>query len=253
MAVIEISLDSVASAVAADAGGAQRVELCSALREGGLTPSLGLIRAVRASVQVELHVIIRPRSGDFLYTADEFAIMRDDIRIAADAGADGVVLGLLTADGEVDAERTQALIEAARPMEVTFHRAFDMTCNLDRALEDVIKCGANRVLTSGGRENAVRGQTAIHRLVHTAAGRIAIMAGGGIRPENITELIHKTGASEFHSSLRRNAPSPMKYKAPAVHISEEGADEYARTVVLADDVRRLVAAAQHANRSTAAS
>ncbi len=244
MNVVEISVDSLESAIAAEQGGAQRVELCSALREGGLTPSLGLIRAVRASVALDLYILIRPRSGDFLYTDEEFRIMQEDVRIAAQEGADGVVLGILTADGDVDVERTRRLVDVARPMETTFHRAFDMARDLEGALEDVNRCGATRILTSGGMGNALLGRERLEALHRAAKGRLAVMAGGGVRPANVAELAQATGVSQFHSSMRRAKESPMRYRMPGVHLGEAGVDEYARSCVLAEDVRALVDAAQ---------
>ncbi len=242
MPTIEISVDSVEAALAAERGGAQRIELCSALSEGGLTPSLGLIRAVRRLCSLPVFVIIRPRGGDFLYSADEFAVMREDIEIAAAAGVQGVVFGLLTAAGDVDVPRTRELVELARPMQVTFHRAFDMTRDLDQALEDVIRCGADRILTSGGQPSALLGSQRLRGLVRTAGGRITLLVGGGVRPGNISELAHTTGATEFHSSLRRSVPSPMQFRSAAVQLGSQGADEYTRHTVLQQDVEDLVAA-----------
>lgn len=236
---LEICVDSVESAAAAEAGGAQRVELCSALIEGGLTPSLGLVRAVRARVDVGVHVMIRPRGGDFFYSEDEVAIMRDDIQLAAQSGVEGVVFGLLTSDAEIDVERTRQLVELARPMEVTFHRAIDMTRDVVRSLEDVVSSGAHRVLTSGGAQTAIEGARRIRAMINAARDSIAVMAGGGIRAENVAELHRATGAVEFHSSVRRSLPSPIHYHAQGIHLGDVGVDDYARTGVTREDVRLL--------------
>lgn len=207
MPILEICVDSVASSLAAEAGGAQRIELCSALSEGGLTPSLGLLGAVRSKVGIGVHVMIRPRGGLFVYSDDEFAVMRDDISIAMSAGADGVVLGLLTRDRVVDVARTRALVELARPMQVTFHRAIDDTRDAVEALETLIQIGVNRVLTSGGELKAMVGHEGVRQLVDTARSRIGVMACGSVRAENIAELVRLTGAHEWHTALRRPTAS----------------------------------------------
>jgi copper homeostasis protein len=239
MKVLEICVDSVESALAAEAGGAQRVELCSALAEGGLTPSRGLIRIVRSRIKIGIHAMIRPRAGDFLYSDDEFAAMRDDIMLAAECGADGVVLGLLTVDGNVDLERTRELVELARPMDVTFHRAIDMARDIGDALEDVIRTGADRILTSGAEPTAMRGRQRIRELVQASGGRIGIMVGGGIRAENVNEIAQTTGAVEFHAALRSTVPSAVKYQRRKIHLGDPGVDEYSHKIARAADVRML--------------
>ncbi len=239
MMQLEICVDSVESAVAAEQGGAHRVELCSALSDGGLTPSSGLIRAVRAQLSIGVYVMIRPRSGDFLYSDSELDVMREDIAYAAECGADGVVFGLLTADGDVDVPRTRDLVELSRPMEVTFHRALDTTRDIHASLERVIETGADRVLTSGTKSSAMLGARCIRDMVIAGADRIKIMAGGGVRAANVQEISRATGAVEFHAALRSPVPSPVIYRDSKLHLGEAGRDEYARTAVLAKDVRQL--------------
>jgi copper homeostasis protein len=254
MIPLEICVESLESAVAAEQGGAQRVELCSALSEGGLTPSFGLIRAVRQHVGIAMHVIVRPRAGDFLYSSDEIAIMREDIRVAAEAGADGVVFGLLTADGDVDVDQTRELVELARPMEVTFHRAIDMSRDIEASLEDVIRTGAVRVLTSGGEASAMEGCPRLQRLLARAAGRIEVMVGGGVRPQNIAEIARALGLAggglkeivAFHASLRHTLPSMVRHQARKVHLGDSGFDDYVRSVVRVEDVSALREALEQA-------
>jgi len=243
---LEICVDSVESAMAAEAGGAQRVELCSALSEGGLTPSAGLMRAVRSRVSVGVFAMIRPRGGDFYYSEDEFAIMREDIACAAKLGVSGVVLGLLTKDGEVDVERTAELVSLAQPMQVTFHRAVDMARDLDAAFEDVVRTGAHRVLTSGGAQNALLGSARAAALVRAAKDRIGVMVCGNVRQENVQQIAQTTGAREFHASLRTPVPSPVTYRNVGLNLGDAGSDEYARSVVVAEDVRNLRVALDNA-------
>lgn len=237
MRVLELCVDSVASAFTAEAGGAHRIELCGALAEGGLTPSPGLLRAVRSKVRIGIHVMIRPRSGDFMYSDDDFGVMENDIALAAQSGANGVVFGLLTSDREVDIERTRALVKLSKPMEVTFHRAIDLTSDPLKALEAVIRCGAEHVLTSGGELNAMDGRAQIQQFVRVAGERIHVMVGGGVRAENLGELVQSTGAHEWHTSLRR-PKSKLTKLAPDLVAEQLGYREAAQPFG-SEDVRQL--------------
>jgi copper homeostasis protein len=239
MMQLEICVDSVESAVTAELGGAQRIELCSSLTEGGITPSAGLLEAVRDRVTIGVHVMVRPRGGDFLYSKDDVAVMRRDIANAAASGADGVVLGLLTADGRVDIAGTRELVAAARPMQVTFHRAIDMTVDLDTALEDVIRSGADRILTSGAASSAMIGAGRVASLVRAAGTRIRIMVCGGVRPENVEEIARVTGANDFHAALRTVLPSPATFRKDGLSLGDPAVDSYDRYGVRLEDVRGL--------------
>ena len=243
---VEICVDSTASAQAAERGGAHRIELCSTLSEGGTTPSAGLIENVRAKVGIGLHVIIRPRGGDFFYTADEFESMKHDVLAAKQLKADGVVFGILKEDGHVDVDRTRCLVDLARPLHTTFHRAFDMTVDLNQALEDVIRSGVNRVLTSGGEQRAEDGIPTIARLVEAANGRIAIMVGGGIRETNVRRILAATGAREIHANVGHSVPSPMLHRNDKISLGAIKGHEYRRIAVPEARVRRLREAASGA-------
>jgi copper homeostasis protein len=240
--LVEVCVDSVASAVAAERGDAARVELCGSLIEGGITPSAGLIEMTRAAVSVDLHVMIRPRGGDFCYDVDEFEIMRRDIAHAKRLGVNGVVFGILDVNGNVDIARTRQLADEARPLAVTFHRAFDMTADLFRALDDVCTAGVDRVLTSGGEPSSLQGQETILRLVTMAHGRIVIMPGSGIRPENARSFVGHTGVTEIHVGLRSSLPSPMLHRNPRISMGSVEGREYQRFAVLEDQVRKLCSA-----------
>jgi copper homeostasis protein len=240
--LVEVCIDSVESAVTAERGGGNRVELCSALLEGGVTPSAGLIGAVRRAISIPLHVIIRPRGGDFCYTDAEFDIMRHDIGAAKDLGADGLVFGVLDAEANVDAARTSELMQLARPLSITFHRAMDMSRDLFQALETLIHLKIDRVLTSGGEQTAIEGKQAIARLVDAAAGRIVIMAGSGIREQNVRQFIDDTGVREVHVSLRTPLASPMRLRNEKVSMGSLPGHEYQRFGVTQERVAAFVAA-----------
>jgi copper homeostasis protein len=206
----ELSAETLQACLAAAQGGAQRVELCSALDEDGLTPSHALIRAAIEHTELPIHVILRPHPGSFHYTKDEFALIREDLLHARSLGAAGFAVGILHDDATIDIERTRELVGLAAPLEITFHRAFDLAPSLEQALEDVIAAGCHRVLTSGGQRTAVAGSTAITGLLAQARGRIVIAAGAGLRIENAADVARITGASHFHASMRRRAESKGK-------------------------------------------
>jgi copper homeostasis protein len=206
-ALLEIAANSPASALAAQDGGAGRIELCTALELGGLTPSHGQIAKVRDGVRVPIHVLIRPRAGDFVYADVELDVMLHDIETSVALGCDGVVIGVLDGNGDVDVARCRTLIAATRGRDVTFHRAFDLSRDLSRSLEDIVALGCRRVLTSGARASAQAGAAAIRRLVEQAGERIVVMPGGGIDAGNVAALRRLTGAREFHASARRPRPS----------------------------------------------
>ncbi|KAL3972082.1 interferon, gamma-inducible protein 30 [Sarotherodon galilaeus] len=225
--LMEVCVDSVESAVNAERGGAGRLELCSSLLEGGLTPSLGLLHVVKQYVKIPIYVMIRPRGGDFLYSDLEVEVMRKDIELMKSQGADGLVLGALTEDGRVDAELCMELLAAARPLPVTFHRAFDMVHDPAVALEALISLGFERVLTSGCDSSALEGLPLIKRLVDQAKGRIIIMPGGGITERNLQRILEGSGAQEFHCSARSSRESAMKFRNTCVSMGASfAAPEY---------------------------
>ncbi len=237
--LIEVCVDSVASAIAAERGGAQRIELCSDLLEGGVTPSLGLLRIVRSKVSLRMHPIIRPRPGDFCYSDAEFEIMQRDIEAARSEGADGIVLGILKSDGTVDIERTRQLVELARPLSVTFHRAFDMSADLFSALDDVCATGVDRLLTSGGAQECLEGIETVAQLVKAARGRITIMAGGRIGITHAANIVERSGVSEIHVGLATPVKSPMIHRNNGLSLGKAQGREYHRTEVLEESVRKL--------------
>lgn len=217
----EICVDSVAGVRAAKAAGADRVELCADLLEGGITPSRGMIVRARSVGGIKLHVMIRPRGGDFLFDDDEFAIMRADIEVAAAAGADGVVIGALTPRGDVDVARTRELISLARPLSVTFHRAFDVARDPFEAIEALIGVGVDRVLTSGQEATVLEGLPLIGELIRRAGNRIVVMPGGGITPRNVERIIAAAAPAEIHFASLEPAAGGMAFRRPHVFMGGE--------------------------------
>jgi copper homeostasis protein len=236
---LELCIDSVEAAVAAEQGGADRVELCGNLYEGGTTPSAGMIARARSRVKIGLQVMIRPRGGDFCYTPDEFEVMKRDIVMAKQLGANGIVLGLLDLDGNVDVAGTRELIQIARPMNVTFHRAFDMSRDLQKALRDIIDAGADRILTSGGEPQAERALPVIAGLVQSAGNRIIIMACGAIDAGNARKIVQQTGVKEIHAGMSVLTASPVRYHNEKIAMGAVEGLEYQRSYVPEEQVRKL--------------
>ena len=241
----EICANSVESCLAAQEGGADRVELCAGIPEGGTTPSYGEIKLARKLLtKTKLHVIIRPRGGDFLYTPLELERMEEDIRICRELGVDGVVFGCLTEEGEIDREANRRLVELARPMSVTFHRAFDRTADPMKALEDIISLGCNRILTSGQQPKAIDGISQLaqleKKLKEYPLPPIQLLAGSGVNEENIRQIFDATGIHEYHFSARVNVVSKMKHYNHEVYMGAKGADESYSLVTSAEKVRNTI-------------
>lgn len=238
---LEICVDSVESAIYAQNAGADRVELCSNLMEGGTTPGPGTISSARQNLTIALNVIIRPRGGDFLYSDIDYDIMRRDIDMCGENGVNGIVVGILQPDGSIDVERTAKLIEFARPMSATFHRAFDMCNDPFKGLEDVISAGAKRLLTSGHRNKAEEGTDLIRELILQADNRIIIMPGSGININNISFIARNTGAREFHLTGRKVIDSDMIFRKQDISLGGiPSIPEFSRKVADADMIRSIV-------------
>ena len=244
--VLEVAANSIGSALAAEAGGASRVELCSALDLGGLTPSHAAIAAAVERLRIPVHVLIRPRAGDFVYDDLECEVMQRDTEACKSLGCAGVVIGMLTADGDVDAARCRALMDAAHGMSVTFHRAFDFTRDPERALEAIIALGCDRLLTSGQQADALAGAPLIRKLIWQARDRITTMPGGGITAQNIAAIGRATGAREFHASAKKrmttrmDQPAPMLGEMGDTHWQTDAAEVRARV-----DALRTLSSSSH--------
>lgn len=242
MVSLEVCANSVASAIAAQKGGASRVELCENLSCGGTTPSFGQILLARKMLHIKLYTLIRPRSGDFLYSDLEFEIMMADVRNCIEAGCDGIVTGILKADGSVDKERNGELVRLSKQwgLGVTFHRAFDMCANQYNALEDIIELGFERILTSGGKSTAMEGASVISHLVEKATGRISIMAGAGINEHNAADMVRYTHVKEIHTSASLSFESQMQYKNDHIVMGNSLNDEYSFYQTDAERVKKLL-------------
>ncbi|MDG3004995.1 copper homeostasis protein CutC [Paludisphaera mucosa] len=236
--LVEICVGDLRSAIEAEAGGADRVELCDRLEVGGTTPGAGTIAEACRILSISVHVLIRVRAGDFTPDASELAAMRDDVDVALRMGASGVVFGILLRDGTIDREATARLVELARPMSVTFHKAFDQTPDLDEALETLIELGVDRVLTSGGRPSAEEGVDALARLVATAGDRIGVLVAGRLSVANLLEIVRRTGAHEVHLG----SAAVDVIKSPCTFTTRDGS-ALDWTGVRAEKVRRILEAA----------
>ncbi|MEX0343530.1 MAG: copper homeostasis protein CutC [Rhizobiaceae bacterium] len=238
----EICVDSVEGVIAAAAAGAARVELCSALLEGGLTPSYGMTKRAKAVTgPVGVHVMIRPRGGDFLYSSEEFAAMKEDILALKRLDVEGFVFGLLEPDGNIDVERTKELIELCRPSSVTFHRAFDMARDPFESLDLLIELGVERLLTSGQAPGVLEGAPLIRQLIERSADRIVIMPGGDISARNVARIVRETGAEEIHFAALEPEPGPMRYRNPEVFMGGTlRPPEYDRIVTKESGIRRVM-------------
>ena len=243
MVTVEICLEDIESAVAAQQGGANRIELCDNLTVGGTTPSIGMISQVRKQLEIELQVIIRPRGGDFCYSDLEFSVMKEDIEAAKSVGADGIVTGLLNPDGTADVQRTDVLVQVADPIPVTFHRAFDHAKDPFDTLESLVDIGVSRILSSGKAPSAIKGLLLLGQLQETARDRISIMAGGGINNENVQLIINQAQIREIHagsSCTQRQDKKTCNQSADVIIDHQNTNNGYSQ--VLAKLVNQLVAA-----------
>ncbi len=239
--VVEVCVAYLRSAIAAQEGGAQRIELCDNLYEGGTTPSFATIKLAREKLDIGINVMIRPRGSDFCYSDLEFEMMKEDIKVCKKLGADGVVFGILLPDGNIDLERMKILVELAKPMNITFHRAFDVTPDPFKSLEETIDLGIERILTAGQKNTVPEGLELIQQLVEVASNRIIIMPGSGINEFNIKEIHDFTGAREFHLTGRKSYPSKMEYRPEGIFFGGlPQIPEYEIKITNAEIIRKVV-------------
>lgn len=243
--LIEICVEGIDGLAAAQDAGADRVELCASLLEGGLTPSMGVVRQALRIARIPFHVIIRPRGGDFLYSELEYQTMLDDVRACRELAVAGVVFGCLSADGRIDEARMSELTRAARPMKVTCHRAFDMTRDPEEAIEALVRAGVDRVLTSGQRDTALEGIDILRRTHEAARGRIVVMACGALTEDNIADVLTRSHADELHFAALTTVPSAMTFRNPNVGMGGTALErEFELTLTDPAAVRRTIAAAR---------
>ncbi len=241
--VVEVVVDSVAGARAAAQAGASRLELCCALAEGGLTPTLGLLQQVKRAVDLPVVAMLRPRGGDFLYTADELAVLRADLQQLASAGADGFAVGVLVPAGDLDLERLRELVATAQPLPITCHRAFDLVRDADVALDQLLELGIARVLTSGQSPSATAGQERIRTLVQRARGRIEVIAAAGVRSDSVRDLVRRTAVGAVHLSASRFVDSAMQHRNPTATMRTQPPNgDYSLRATDGAEVARVVAA-----------
>ncbi len=237
--LLEIVCTNIESVLAAIQGGADRIELCETLETGGVTPSYDFIRLAKKASTIPLHVLIRPRSGDFVYSSAELSLMKDSVLFCKDIGVEGVVLGCLLPDGKIDTDKTRELVSLAKPMSVTFHRAFDVAANYSEILEDVVSCGCDRLLTSGQASNALLGKERIRELILLSKNKLVVMPGGGVREENVSEIIRFTGSSEIHSSCLNFGPSNKISSLNNLTVNANSTSDQATPIPDPEDIRRL--------------
>jgi copper homeostasis protein len=239
----EVCVDSAEAALAAQEGGADRVELCSDLLEGGLTPTHGTLKVARERLRIKIMAMVRPRGGDFCYSDVELAVMREDLLAAKALGADGIVFGLLQPDGTIDRDRTRDLVACARPLPVTFHRAFDMTRDPFEALDVLIDLGVDRVLTSGQEPSVIEGLSLITELGRRAGGRIIVMPGGGITARNVARVVNEAGVNEIHFASLEPREGRMEYRNPRVFMGGTlRPPEYAQDITRPESVASVIGA-----------
>jgi copper homeostasis protein len=235
--LLEVPVFNINSAIIAASNGADRLELCENYANGGTTPSYGVLKMVREKVGIPVNVLIIPTGGDFVYRDIEFAAMQQDILLCKELGFNGVVLGVLLPDGNIDIPRTKALVQLAYPMQVTFHRAFDRCINPYKGLEDIISCGCHRILTSGQKAEVVAGKNLLQELVTLAKDRIIIMPGGGVKSSNMQDLISTTNAKEYHASCKKMIPTVMDYVNEAM---QEDNNETSVDITELQTIKRLL-------------